>query len=227
MAEHLPVHGPARLGQLHELRTALRESQKQGHEEHAENDPGALRRGDRLHPRLHAEDEPAGDRHDVDDGDALEPQAVEEVQDEKGDDQPAGCGREHEGEGEPGAGEHARLGQRSGRRQPSRRDRTAALHGVRAILLAVDHVIERVDGTRGETKGGEDENGEQDGAHVAKIPREDERREADEVLGPLPRARDADQVLEDAATRGCAGPGNVAHDRCFNAHRTPCLTALR
>src|SRR5262249_56420654 len=74
----------------------------------------------------------------------------------------------------------------------ARRERPQALLRVLAVALDVDDVVHDVHRGRGEADGGEGEAGEAERARREELLREDERGEEQQVLDPLPRAKQAE-----------------------------------
>ena len=98
---------------------------------------------------------------------------------------------EGEGAAEPD-GEAQRHGAQDGDGRHRRRDAQGArrqgaqpLQGVPAVLLPVAQVVDQVDGARRAAEGDEGQDGAQGHLRIEQQPAEDERREDEDVLGPL------------------------------------------
>ena len=175
------------------LPATLREAEEQGHEEHGQHDPGALRRPDGVDAGLHPEHEARGDRHHVEDGDRLQPHAVEEVQDEEGAELHARAGQEHERERDAAGGEREGPDERGPDVDVAGGEGAVPFDGMRAVGVHVADVIDDVDGARCETEREEDDDRVPPCAGVGELPREDQRRQANRVLRPLSRSDQPDE----------------------------------
>src|SRR5438477_2376788 len=154
---------------------------------------------------------------DLEDGEPLEAEAVEQVEGEEAPQHGPRGGGEQARERERGGGEDERRAQRRPGAEPAGGDRPRALARMRAIVRAVAHVVESVGGARGEAEGGAGERGQAERARLAQAPGEDERGEHDGVLRPLARARQREQINE---------PGR-AHERRRSTLRSFSGTAER
>src|SRR5207249_1071348 len=177
------------------LSATLREAEEQCHEEHGQHDPCALRRRDGVDAGLHPEHEARGDRHHVEDGDRLQPHAVEEVQDEEGAELHARAGQEHERERDAAGGEREGPDERGPDVDVAGGEGAVPFDGMRAVGVHVADVIDDVDGARCETEREEDDDRVPPCAGVGELPREDQRRQANRVLRPLSRSDQPDERL--------------------------------
>jgi hypothetical protein len=185
----------AAVAQERQLRAALVQRQEQRQEQRAQEGPARDLHVGRDPARAEAQEEAAGDAEGVDQHDALQVQAVGDVE------QPVGA---HDGdrldaaaarEGEPErAGEEQRgAHQRGGDRELAGGDRALALLRVRAVLLDVEHVVQQVDRARGQAEGGEGAQARQpvlarQDPAAAVAGGEGQRGQYEEVLRPLVRA---------------------------------------
>ena len=168
-----------------ELVPPLAHGQEEGEEHRADEEPGGDRDADDQAARHDPDDEPGRDHEDVQDDDVLEPEGIQDLQDEVTD------GDEEEGHAEGGRQPEAGGGQddhgRDGRRllEPPRGQGPLRLDGVEPVLLEVADVVEDVMGARDEAEGDEGGHGPQDERPVEELPGEDDGGENEEILDPL------------------------------------------
>ncbi|HLX07541.1 MAG TPA: hypothetical protein VKY89_06725 [Thermoanaerobaculia bacterium] len=202
MVEHRPlVHGALR--QQRDLVAALGESQEEREEGGAQEQPArdldAGGRGAAQHPQ-HEEER---DAHDVEDDHVLEPERVEQVQEEISCEHSREAGPEPDGQTRGGGGQHQRGGHRRRHREGAGGQGTQALERMVPVLLAIAQVVDQIDGGGRAAEGQQGEQRPGDRGGVAEPAAEDEGRQHEEVLRPLGGPERADQGSEHA--RYCTG----------------------
>ena len=199
LGQDRPVARRARLQREH-LVPALAEGQEQRQQDGADQKPPGDRHVDDQRAGHRAQHEAAGHHQDVHDDHVLEPRRVRHQQHHVGDRGGREARREPHAERELHHDQHGGHGHRHARGEAAGGDGAVALLGMQAILVAVGHVVEQVDGA-GEPA--EDREGAERGPHRRREQalREDQTAEDEQVLDPLLRP----QRGEDGAQHGRPG----------------------
>src|SRR5919199_2448434 len=141
----------------------------------------------RRRARRRAYDEEPGDRHHVDQDDVLQPERVRPLKCKEADEEGDGHEPERRDRDEGGGDEHGRQRERGALAQLAARNRSRALDRVRAVERRVADVVDEVGGAGGGTVARESREGVRPSPGVTELRGEDDSREEQEVLRPLPR----------------------------------------
>ena len=164
---------------------ALAQAEEQRQQDGAEQQPRADRHIDDQRARRGANHEPDGDRQDVENHQLLDGARVDELQGDVGECRDAEGGREGERGHEPddhdpaGCCEGGLRGQRSGG------DRPARLEGMLPIAVAIDDVVDEIDGARQAAEDRERSDCALDRRRVSELQAEEQPGEEHQVLRPL------------------------------------------
>ena len=173
------------VGQQRQFVPPLAEAQEQRQQDGAGQQPVADRYPDHQSARHGAQHETHRNRHHVEDDEVLEPAGICHLQ------RHVRCGRPTERRLKPErrrqAAAHEDRGpdQRRTDRQRAGGDRPPRFQRVLPIGREIRDVVEEIDGSGQRAKNQKGRQRERDGGRVEQTARENERRENDEVLGPL------------------------------------------
>ena len=184
--EHRPPRSLAGADE-HELPTALRQREEEREQGGAEQQPGRDPHVHRGRARRRADHEQPADREDVQQHDVLEPEAVAELDRRERDEKAQRREAQPRARAERRSSEYPGERDRQAGRQLPARDRPLALDRMETVVLPVAQVVDDVGRARERAVGREAHDGLRPARGVAELRREDDPREDEQVLRPLPR----------------------------------------